>query len=255
MESVDAKLRRAKEHFSAFQTDAAKFLEKARPHFIRKVNHECTEHWLVFYVEDPYPPIELSILIGDFLHNLRSALDNLVCGLVRTKNPMSTCAKRGFPIFKDRDKYLAERNNLLKGVPKDACTIIDTLQPSVRPHATQELDPLWILNTLCNRDKHRATNLTICYHKNVEIRIPLKNGGGMYVKLIRDIYAGDVDTVPLSGDPASIEDNVQMEIKGRSALSFHSTDPWSERSVDKVLVTCLEYVEDRVIARFKPFFN
>ena len=52
------------------------YVEQARPYFIRKVNREETEHWMVFYDEDPIPPIELSVLIGDFLYNLRSALDS-----------------------------------------------------------------------------------------------------------------------------------------------------------------------------------
>ena len=55
--------------------------------------------------------------------------------------------------------------------------------------------------------------------------------------------------------PDLVEDNVQVQIKGRSVLTFGSEDPWGERPVDEILVTCLQYVEDRVIARFKTFFD
>ena len=106
MESVDAKIVRAKKHLSAFQVDAAKFMEEARPTFLRKVNHERTDHWLVVHSKDPFPPIDLSTVIGDVLHNLRSALDNLICGLVRTGNPRGSCSGQ-FPIFKDGDVPVA----------------------------------------------------------------------------------------------------------------------------------------------------
>jgi hypothetical protein len=255
MESVDAKIARARVHLSTFETDVGKFIEQARPRFIRKVDHESTKHWLVFFVEDPYPPIELSVVIGDFLHNLRSALDNLICGLVRKGNPTSTCSGRQFPIFIDRDKYLAKRSRMLKGVPKEACTLIDGLQPQCRPETTRELDPLWILNTLCNRDKHRAANLTFCVNKNVELLVPLRNGSALHIKLPQILYADQVTPVMLPGDPSLIEDNVQVQIRGRSSVNFRSTDQWAERSVDELLVTCLQYVEDRIIPSFKPYFR
>jgi hypothetical protein len=255
MESVDAKLARAKVHLQTFQKDAAQVMENARPTIIRKVNQAQTEHWLVIYSKDPFPPIELSVLVGDCLFNLRSALDNLICGLVRTENPRSSCSGRQFSICKDRDTYASTCINALKGVPKEARAIVGELQPFHRPENARELDPLWILNTLCNRDKHRAANLTLGYHKNVEILVPLKNGASWFVQLTEGLYLGNVDTVPLRCDPDLVDDNVRVQIKGRSVLTFRSVNPWADRPVDEILTTCLQHVEDRVIARFKPFFR
>ena len=255
MESVDAKIARAKEHLHVFDRDAKSYMEKARPRFIRKTNLAQTEHWLSFYVEDPFPPIELSAIVGDCLYNLRSALDCLVCGLVRTRNHSSSCAGRQFPIFTESAEYLAARRSYLRGVPKPARTLIDGLQPWCRPEGTRHLDPLWILNELCRRDKHRAALLTLCYHKDVELLMPLKNGTTLLVKLAQDIYAGNPDTIGLPGSPDSMDDNVNMKIAGRSVLTFRDEGPWGDRSVDEILITCLQYVEDRVVPRFKPFFG
>jgi hypothetical protein len=153
MESVDAKIERAKTHLDAFRTEAAAYAEAARPTFIRKVDSERKTHWLVFYVEDPFPPIHLSVVIGDCLFNLRAALDNLVCGLARKANPATTCSGLQFPICAESGAYVSVRRKFLRGVPKGARRIIDDLQPWCRPENARMLDPLFILNTLCNRDR------------------------------------------------------------------------------------------------------
>ena len=144
---------------------------------------------------------------------------------------------------------------MLKGVPTHARAFIDTLQPFCRGEKTAQQDPLWILNVLNNRDKHRAANLTLAYNKDVELLIPLNTGSSLHVQLDRALYAGDVDTVPLPGVPSAIDDNVQMRVVGRSVLTFRSDDPWSDRPVDEILAACLWYVEDRVMPGFKPFFR
>jgi len=254
MESVDAKVRRARTHLDSFYVEATKYAEKARPQFIRKTNHDRTAHCLVFYVEDPHPPIELSVIVGDFLHNLRSALDSLICGLVHKTRPTSTCSGRQFPISNNRDQYLKERRGLLRGIPAAAVAVVDSLQPHCRPESSIEFDPLWILKTLNNHDKHRTAHLALCYSKDVELMIPLKNGASWWVQLDRDHYAGEVDTVSLGCPPDLVADDLKVQIKGRTVLMLRSQEPWANRPVHQLLETCLRHVEDRVIPKFTPFF-
>jgi hypothetical protein len=255
MESVDAKVRRAKTHLESFYVEAATYAEKARPTFIRKTNHDRTAHWLVFYVEDPHPPIEISVIVGDFLHNLRSALDSLVCGLVHKTNPTSTCSGRQFPIFTDRDEYLKRRGDMLRGMPAAAVAIVDGVQPHCRPEASVKFDPLWILSTLNNHDKHRTAHLALCYNKDLELMIPLKRDGAFWrVQIDRSLYGGNVETVPLQCDPDLVADDMTVHVSGRTVLMLRSQESWADRPVDQLLVTCLQHVEDRVIPKFKPFF-
>lgn len=254
MESADAKVKRAKLHLDTFSRDAAAWTLTARPTFIRKTNTEQTEHWLVFFVEDPFPPIELSAVVGDVLYNLRSALDSLVCGLVRKGTPSSPCEGQ-FPIFNDSAHYPKARNKYLKDVPEEARKVIDTLQPFNRPEGTRDIDPLFLLNSLCNEDKHQSTLLTLCYHRDVELLIPLKHGAPLHIKLPKSLYAAQPDTVPLPGRPDSIDENVSIKIVGRSVLLFRRDGPMPERPADEVLVACLNYVEHRVIPALKPFFE
>lgn len=255
MESVDAKIARAKEHLSTFETEAETFLQTTRPRFIRKTSTDNTSHWLVFFTEDPFPPIRLSILVGELFYNLRSALDNLVCGLIRKQDQHDPCEGTEFPIFVDAEKYDKKRDRLLRGVPRAACDVINELQPHRRPENTREMDPLWILHTLCNRDKHRAVNIALCCHRNLQLAIPRRDGTQLIVRTTETYYASEPQTINLPGDPSTIEDNVNIQIAGKTILVFGSEGPWSDRAVDDVLRTCLRHVEERVVERLKPFFQ
>jgi hypothetical protein len=48
---------------------------------------------------------------------------------------------------------------------------------------------------------------------------------------------------------------VDVEAGSTRGVRFREDGSWGDRSVNEVLFTCMEYVENRVIARFKPFFN
>ena len=99
------------------------------------------------------------IIIGEVIHQLRSALEHTVWQLV-ILNGKSPDKRTGFPIFwnaaSDKTKYLAESPSMLSGVNTKAVAIIDGLQPMGPDYATH---PLYVLNEMWNWDKHRLLNL------------------------------------------------------------------------------------------------
>jgi hypothetical protein len=103
MLSVDAKVQRAGEHLDTFRREADNFLATVRPQAVRKTSGDST--WLVVWLEDPYPPVHLSTVMGDCLFNLRSALDHLVCALIRARIPNHPCDRSEFPIFIEMEKF------------------------------------------------------------------------------------------------------------------------------------------------------
>jgi hypothetical protein len=104
------------------------------------------------------PPAELGLIIGEFLHNMRSALDNLVYDLARSHrgDPLSKNIAGGsqFPIFKDRDQFLGKGMDQIRGIAPAAKTIIEGLQPYHRGEKFA-YHRLWMLRELSNADKHR----------------------------------------------------------------------------------------------------
>ena len=63
--------------------------------FILKTDRH--EAWIVHYIEDSIPPIRFGVLLGECVFNIRSALDNLVCGLIRTADSHAPCKNTQFP--------------------------------------------------------------------------------------------------------------------------------------------------------------
>ena len=100
LDGVRAKLARANEHLARLESDTHAFLENEPYRFALEVDgHD----YVVRIKASREPPIELAIMLGDVLYNLRSSLDHLAWQLasLNGKPPAGT----EFPIFKDRGKF------------------------------------------------------------------------------------------------------------------------------------------------------
>lgn len=258
MESVDAKIARAHEHFAELGRATGEYLCSTKRNFVAKCNHDRTSHWIVYWVDDPYPPMRMSTLVGDCVFNMRSALDNLVCGLIRTQTPTAKCASTRFPIQLEQAGYIndVEVHQVLAGLPPDAVPIIRNLQPFNRPESTRRLDPLFILNVLNNRDKHRAVMLSTGYQKNTRLVVHGRDGNNYLIRLTEPLYSYGPEIIPLDLPAAALGgESVRVEAMGTAVLAFRDeTGPWADRPIIEVLATCLNYIEHYVLPPLKPFF-
>ena len=114
------------------------------------------------------PSAELSLLIGEFVHSVRSGLDHLVHQLARstTSNLPKTWAKSSaFPIFKSGPEFRGKKagrrgaSPKMRGLSLPAQRTLERLQPYHR-RTTPMLWALWQLEELSNLDKHRDMPLT-----------------------------------------------------------------------------------------------
>ena len=116
MESVDAKIVRAQEHLSNLEVEAHQFLKSAVHKTLLKVDGPSA--WIVYWIEDPFPPIRLSSLIGDSVFNMRSALDkNPRLRLRRAEDPSCGRVATRFRILRQKDRWESTWRKDLKGVP------------------------------------------------------------------------------------------------------------------------------------------
>jgi hypothetical protein len=120
--------------------------------------------------------------------------------------------------------------------------------------AALENDPLSILNVLCNSDKHRVVTLTLAYSHDLTVRVHANDGKVHVWHATEPLYAGDVHTIPLNLDPASIQSSARVEARGTDILIIREIGPWGQRPGWSVLTNLYEYVRDRVVIPLKPFF-
>lgn len=128
-------------------------------------------------VRRPLPVIRWGVIIGDAVHDLRSALDQLVWELsvhhqrslgfpkgapektLRSGSPWRHC---DFPVCAKDTSWPGHASNELGLIDKNLTSLIDDEQPYKRGKRYQR-HWLWLLNELWNRDKHRAVAVTAMY--------------------------------------------------------------------------------------------
>lgn len=163
---IKAKLERAQEQFhdliARIQTyDASKPYELPR-----HVNTETGKFWYEFRLKTPVP-IEWSVIVGEMVHNLRSALDHLVWQMIVRDTGSNPSHLSQFPIFHARSDYKARGEKYIRGVSTKGAAIIESLQPFSTGHG--QADPLWHLCEISNWDKHRRIHLAQVMTQSITI--------------------------------------------------------------------------------------
>ena len=252
MGSADAKMIRAHENIEGIAREINEWCASIAVEIYLKTAPGNSAPWLVVHATDYMPPIRLSILIGECVHNMRSALDNLVCGLALTLKPSCKCRNLAFPFFNDQAEWNEKFEKPLKGIPPAAKEAIRELQPwtdCLSPN------PLTILNKLGNLDKHRACNLTLAHSRGVAFRVHCDNGAILEVEVEEPLYLGDVHTIPLHIDKRLVENGARVQSSGTFVLTFREASDWDDVPVIKVLQDCFDHIESRVVPKLKPFFE
>ena len=106
-------------------------------------------------------PARFGLIAGDILQCMRSSLDYLVWELVLSNGKQPT-PQNAFPISLTLADYKNEvvKRRRLDGVSRDACAVIDSMQPLCLPEEERDKCPLAVLDKLTNINKHRRVLLT-----------------------------------------------------------------------------------------------
>lgn len=154
LDGVQAKLERAASHLEALQDEIRAFFARD-PYMVRSdLDCEAGKYRLYFEIREQ-PPLMWSVILGDLVHNLRSALDHLAWQLVIFSGNKPGRGTQ-FPIFTSEpttEKACARWKGMVAGMSDPILDTIRHVQPYTTPHGTET--GLAILNLLSNRDKHR----------------------------------------------------------------------------------------------------
>jgi hypothetical protein len=154
LEGCRAKVEAMTHHMKRLQDSIDGFFEEefeVAP-VIGEPNSQRTQY--VFRVEEviDYPRREWGVILGEAVHDIRSALDHLVWGFAKDRS-----TRTGFPIFDTRKDWVVRGPGMYWSVSDGLAKILDAVQPYHRGDVDEaRKHPLWILNALSNLDKHRA---------------------------------------------------------------------------------------------------
>jgi hypothetical protein len=153
-----AKLDRAKEHRDSLEAIIDPVLEgKANQIQLRAERDSKTSVYSFRVAATPDEwRLRVGILIGDVIHNLRSALDHLFWQLylryIGMPKPGWETQRVPFPI-EDRSERLRKKRETFRKIPSSHWAIIEGAQPYKRRNRKRVLA---ILRNLSNRDKHQV---------------------------------------------------------------------------------------------------
>ena len=162
-----AKVDRALEQFHSLQAEIGPWIE-SQPQDLWFGFDAETQRWsyaLINGGEDA--PLRFAVIIGEIVHDLRSALDHLVGQLVLAEGNDPT-DRNQFPIYSDKvdrdPKQWKDRRNrwqaMLRGVNPTERATIKALQPYRRAHRIL-YSALAELASLSNTDKHNLLVTTV----------------------------------------------------------------------------------------------
>lgn len=256
LDGARLKIVRAQEHLDAFKSDTSTFLSANQYRFESDV---YGQYWWVKPHVTSHPDPHLSVVIGDFVTNIRAALDYIIWELAqRYFAPRVNISEQfdrsilTFPILladpARRQGHIDHLDRLARrGIPADAIKIFQEAQADVSGN-----DSLRWLYELVNTDKHRTPLLTIGDFVAAQIEISDYKGRNLLIRsdIIRHgvtLNTNDPDLLRfVRENPANV--NVQASVQ----VSFYDV---AVPSVP-VTVTLEEIIKtvSNLVPRFDGFF-
>jgi len=198
LEGANFKVGRARVHIEELARDIDAY-RQTKPYSLKPDPYEIKSGDAVqITLPETIPPI-LAVIAGDVLHNLRSALDHLVCKLA-IRNGSSTCTGVSFPFAKNASLFEEEAARKIKPLSLEAQQFIKGLRPYEDGNHL-----LWTLHRLNIIDKHR---LLVLVGSTVSVEIAQESEPYRFIDL--DLGAAGLRTVPLFKSVAQFSFDVSL---------------------------------------------
>jgi len=246
---VTLKVERAREHLNSVRDEVSRLLRGLGEHGVIRETDLGTGHWVWKLNADPATTQRVSVLAGDFVHNLRAALDYLVWELstkTQQRHPLPE-----FPIYQKPgpggDGFHGSGIGKIRTLPEPAKVLIERLQPYQGGN-----EALRDIQTLDNIDKHRRLAV-IPYgivRSSVSGQFTL-HGGSMLNFMSGRFQDGHVLMVANGINPLEEVEKVKFDVTFQIELE---EDGVSGEIVGK-LSPLYEFVCDRVLPEFEPLFS
>ncbi len=243
LQSCRVKIDRAKFHFKKLEEEIGLFLNTDPYPLTRELDTDGSHYLFKITERQEVPRWIWGAILGDCVHNARSSLDHLVCGIEEWSTHKPAGRRSEFPICTDAALFRDARSKI-RELPPDAQTCVERAQPYYRGTPAY-LDALWPLQVLDNRDKHRLIPLATS-----AVVFQLVDASGKYLKVAPSslqIFPGRFENgtivaiVPVAKVPAEVDVHMFSKIE----VIFEES-PVSEDHRDVFVIETLRRIIHRV---------
>ena len=256
--SFRLKVARAKHHFGELQASMGAFFGDPEAYsFIKESHLESGVYAFRLKLHRPIPAEQWSLMIGDCVHNARSALDHLFWALLCIQHPGAPPADHwnaNFPIYKLLGSFLKKKKLTEELIGPEAAAIVERLQPyQIR---NPEDAVLWFLHEADVKDKHRllVPSLSLLHkgHCQTIARLPQVEFNLRSNLILQDrLHDGAVMATFVIEPPHSVVD-VNL-VQAQLGISIER-GPGQVLSVEKALSAAIDEVES-VPSQFPALTN
>lgn len=213
------KLDWAEHHLNALNDSIRRFKQE-KTHALRIVRDPNTRQCVVYAKRLRSIPKDWSLVVGDFAHNARSALNMLVYQLSNLGTADGARERLQFPIFDCLRDYQNCVDTWLKGVSKSHRTIIESFQPCNRSDSVCN-DALGLLAKINNLDKHRFIPVVLAISKldHAKFMGPATGVG----RFGSNIVFGRVAVMKLEHGASFSSDAISLKFLGDGVISERET--------------------------------
>jgi hypothetical protein len=173
------KIGRASEHLKSLTDEFRTYIDAEPFRTIGRYAHKEAKYLLEFRDVKAMPTARWALIVGDCVHNARAALDYIAW---RCAGSCPTDWNTSFPILDSPNRGRFKSHT--KRVHEGAATAIKALQPYKRTHPKEQ--PLWLLEELDARDKHKLLTVIQGYLFGAEFTIKAPTGAKGVPTLHRD---------------------------------------------------------------------
>lgn len=157
LDGIQEKLNRGKEQLELIFNEADAFMNEGEPYrIVGEFDHERWA-WIERVKVEKLPPLRLGVLLGECIHNWRSALDHLVWQLTLLDGGRPD-GRTQFPITKTESQFNRQARKRIPGLSPAHRAVVEKAQPYKAADAS--LHPLAVLADISNTDKHKIVNPT-----------------------------------------------------------------------------------------------
>jgi hypothetical protein len=250
-----AKLAWASKHLDAFESATRDFADSQPYRVVRNFNAQTREHEASVIDVKPTPP-DWSLMVGDIVHELRSALDNLTYALAVKESGSAKAdasTRIQFPIADTLEgwavtpKKPACQKDRIVLLSKTAQAVVERLQPCNRPDKSVP-HPLSTLRDLSNRDKHKR--LVIVLVKAMDVDLTITGTGLPAGTKIRSTFRGPLEENTViavwSFTPPITPPDMDVNCDSLIAVEFGDDGPAPRQYVWGILTFICNYIRDEV---------
>ncbi len=244
---IRVKVERARKHLRDLELARDNFIN-SKPYRLERESNLGTGYNIYRVFDIQTPSAEIGLIVGDVIHNLRSALDHLTYQLVLL-NGASPTKQTAFPVFDDAKKYTTGVAGKVKGIAQSAIDAIDASEP----YQGAKGAGFWVLHYLDIADKHHALLTPLINVTKASFTMPgfwergyRGVGGVSFPNFGKPLKEGDV----VATREAEMDSDMNLTLD----MAFTEPEVIEGRPVIKTLQRLADLV-DNLILSFKPLLR